>query len=275
MHRRRFRRRVRAAAVAGAPRAAGAAPEDADHQQQVNRPSHRDQSTAGEEEFPPFAGWNRRMSFRVVLAAFVTAALPAGEAMACKCEHPKGALEAAAGADLVFEGWPVARHATQVAFGADERGHADYFPAWSYELVVERQWKGEVRSRQLVAVEFTSCGFGLRRSERVMVYASRQEDGQYVTNRCWDPQIADTASLGEPVYETSPAWDVNAFEAATSTADWPADVPEILFEGGAGARALHAHVARDAVVVGAGVVLALVPLLRRRRGRRPAPVPRA
>ena len=199
------------------------------------------------------------MTWRAALMAAVVA-FPAGEAVACKCFDPEDAIEARDDADLVFEGRAVDRHATQVlTLGG-------YYPAWSYELVVDRQWKGEVRPNQFVAIEFTSCGFGLARGERVMVYATRQPDGQYKTNRCKMPRVRDVARLGKPIYEPKPV----SLPPEMVARGWPTDFPDIWSEWDPELHRPHAHTARDAAFVLAGVGLALFPPLWRRFRRRRA-----
>jgi hypothetical protein len=200
------------------------------------------------------------MTMRVVLVAVVVA-FPVGEAVACKCDAPKTAVEALDRADLVFEGRAVARHATKVSLGFNGDGTLFYLPAWSYEFVVERQWKGEVRPRQFVATMFGGCGLWFEPGKLATIYASRQEDGQYATERCRAPAHNDTEALGRPLHEMTLA-DVARPIAPTS---WPSDVPEIVYDGW---RSFHAHAVRETILVGAGVVLALLPLLRRRRVER-------
>jgi hypothetical protein len=197
------------------------------------------------------------MVLRIAVAAVIVA-LPAREAGACKYDGgPVSPAAAMASADLVFEGRPIARHATQLDVGfGDENG---FFPAWSYEFVVDRLWKGEARPRVFVAVDYTDCGFSYRRGESTVVYAQRDEDGQYRNNRLRLPSEGGVEGLGRPKLEASPRMSL----AADFDRTWPSDRPEIRLPPDRASRR-HEHGEGDLAIIAAGLVLAVASTGRRR-----------
>ena len=198
------------------------------------------------------------MALRWVVAAAAVAVLPAREASACKCGPSGGPSEFMARSDVVFEGRAVARHATQLPVFENSDGTRAFLPAWSYEFVVDRQWKGAVKSRRHVAVLYGSCERRFRRGEPAMVYADAAEDGQLQTRCCAATDLDAAKALPTPIYEAAVMSEEPP--SVDHQPGWPSDVPRI-----DPSNRHAAHTQHDMLLVAGGLVLALILALRPRR----------
>src|SRR5262249_28309419 len=93
--------------------------------------------------------------------------------------------------------------------------------------------------------------------ELATIYATRQNDGQYATDRCQRPRLGDTETLGRALREVI----LRRNARTIAPQDWPSEIPQIICDGW---YPFHVHAVRDTIVVLAGILLALLPPLRRR-----------
>ena len=202
------------------------------------------------------------MALRWTIAAVVLI-LPLKDAVACKCSD-RDASRIMATSAVVFEGRPAARHATQLPLYKESDDTTVFVPGWSYEFVVDRQWRGDVRPRHHVAVTYGSgvCERRFRLGEPAMVAANLAEDGQLETSSCSALKLDDAKLLAAPVY---PGGSYPSPLLRGGQSDWPSNVPEIDPRHSHAAHPRHAaHTLRDVSLIGGGFALALFLALPRR-----------
>jgi hypothetical protein len=203
----------------------------------------------------------------LLAASFASLFTSSSRALACKCDEPKDVADALARADLVFVGHPVAR------FARWDRFHQ--YTGWDYAFEIEKLWKGQLPTQPLVFSMYGGCGQIFARQVSYLVFASLTEDG-FETGRCeyWDggrhPVTAgDPAvrALGPPLFEakTSPpgATEAGAREDFGWRSKSPVLDPDLPDFDPRPPPA--SHVVRDALLIVAGIVLALATSWSHRR----------
>lgn len=113
-----------------------------------------------------------RASFRLAVAlALFTLAPPARHALACDCVRAEPASA------------PAFDAAAFVALG-----HVGEVRDRAFELIVDRLEKGPTRARVEVRNEGGSCGFLVRKGERLLVYAGEAE-GHLFVRQCASTRV--------------------------------------------------------------------------------------